>query len=47
MVRLMSEADVSVELFGGRAKGDLFEKAFDRKIVLVTASGAEKILAAD
>lgn len=43
MVRLMSEADVSVELFGGKVKGDLFEKAFDRKIMLVPAPGAEQL----
>ncbi|KAF0221166.1 MAG: exopolyphosphatase / guanosine-5'-triphosphate 3'-diphosphate [Geobacteraceae bacterium] len=46
MVRLMSEADVSVELFGGKVKGDLFEKAFDRKIMLVSAPGAEQLCAA-
>src|SRR6266568_4489138 len=31
---LKGEGDVSVELFGGRSNGDLFEMAFDRKLVL-------------
>lgn len=35
MVRLVSEHDVSVELFGGKTKGDLFEAAFGRKLLLV------------
>jgi len=34
---LKGEGDVSVELFGGRSNGDLFETAFDRKLVLVAA----------
>jgi exopolyphosphatase / guanosine-5'-triphosphate,3'-diphosphate pyrophosphatase len=35
MVRLNAVDDISVELFGGKAKGDLFEDAFDRKLLLV------------
>jgi exopolyphosphatase / guanosine-5'-triphosphate,3'-diphosphate pyrophosphatase len=35
MIRARGEGDVSVELFGGRVKGDLFEKAFARKLILV------------
>jgi exopolyphosphatase/guanosine-5'-triphosphate,3'-diphosphate pyrophosphatase len=31
-VRLMGSQDLSVELYGGRGKGDLFEKAFSRKL---------------
>jgi exopolyphosphatase/guanosine-5'-triphosphate,3'-diphosphate pyrophosphatase len=34
---LKGEGDVSVELFGGRSNGDLFETAFDRKLVLAAA----------
>jgi exopolyphosphatase/guanosine-5'-triphosphate,3'-diphosphate pyrophosphatase len=41
MVRLMGEGDLSVELYGGRAKGDLFEEAFDRKLMLVPAQAAK------
>lgn len=37
MVRLAGGGDLSVELFGGRMKGDLFEESFARKLVLVTA----------
>jgi exopolyphosphatase/guanosine-5'-triphosphate,3'-diphosphate pyrophosphatase len=40
-VRLHGESDVSVELFGARAKGDLFEAAFGRKLVLIPAPGGE------
>ena len=40
MVRLGGGGDVSVELFGGKLKGDLFEEAFNRKLVLVAASPA-------
>jgi len=28
--------DISVELFGGKAKGDLFEAAFDKKLLLIS-----------
>jgi hypothetical protein len=31
---LHGESDLSVELFGGKMKGDLFETSFDRKLVL-------------
>ena len=41
MIRLEGEGDISVELFGGKSKGDLFEEAFGRKLVLVAASHAE------
>ena len=41
MVRLNAVDDVSVELFGGKAKGDLFEEAFDRKLMLLPAFAAE------
>jgi exopolyphosphatase/guanosine-5'-triphosphate,3'-diphosphate pyrophosphatase len=34
-VRLMGSEDLSVELYGGRGKGDLFEKAFSRKLSLL------------
>lgn len=37
MVKLKGRADVSVELFGGNIKGDLFEAAFGRKLMLVAA----------
>jgi exopolyphosphatase/guanosine-5'-triphosphate,3'-diphosphate pyrophosphatase len=40
MIRLRGNEDVSVELFGGKAKGDLFEAAFDKKLILVPARGA-------
>ncbi len=33
-VILHGESDLSVELFGGKMKGDLFETSFDRKLVL-------------
>ena len=33
-VRVLDQEDVSVELFGGKAKGDLLEIAFGRKLVL-------------
>ena len=33
--------DVSVELFGGRDKGDLFEAAFARKLLLLPSPGGE------
>jgi exopolyphosphatase/guanosine-5'-triphosphate,3'-diphosphate pyrophosphatase len=46
MVRLKGESDVSVELFGGKVKGDLFEKAFARKLVLVSAPVADHLGAA-
>jgi exopolyphosphatase/guanosine-5'-triphosphate,3'-diphosphate pyrophosphatase len=37
MVKLKGRDDVSVELFGGKVKGDLFEAAFARKLLLVPA----------
>lgn len=37
MVKLHGAEDVSVELYGGKAKGDLFEAAFSRKLVLLPA----------
>jgi exopolyphosphatase/guanosine-5'-triphosphate,3'-diphosphate pyrophosphatase len=40
LVRVAAAGDVSVELFGGKVKGDLFERAFDRKLLLVPASSA-------
>jgi exopolyphosphatase/guanosine-5'-triphosphate,3'-diphosphate pyrophosphatase len=33
-IGLEGEEDLSVEIFGGRAKGDLFESAFQRKLIL-------------
>jgi len=36
-INLIGESDLSVELFGGRSNGDLFETAFGRKLVLVAA----------
>ena len=33
--------DVSVELFGGRDKGDLFEAAFAKKLLLLPSPGGE------
>lgn len=35
MIRLQGEGDVSVELYGGKTKGDLFEEAFGKKLILV------------
>jgi exopolyphosphatase/guanosine-5'-triphosphate,3'-diphosphate pyrophosphatase len=32
--KLHGDGDLSVELFGGRMKGDLFESSFDRKLVI-------------
>lgn len=43
MVRLAGGDDVSVELFGGKNKGDLFEEAFERKLLLVPDSGSDRI----
>lgn len=42
MVRLHSKHDVSVEVFGGKTKGDLFEAAFSRKLVLVDGTSDER-----
>jgi exopolyphosphatase/guanosine-5'-triphosphate,3'-diphosphate pyrophosphatase len=39
-VNVAGEGDISVELFGGKAKGDLFEAAFRKKLVLITAQTA-------
>ena len=41
MLRLHGVGDISVELFGGKAKGDLFEAAFDKKLILVPALAVE------
>ena len=41
-IGLKGESDVSVELFGGKKNGDLFEATFDRKLVLVSASTADQ-----
>lgn len=38
---LQGEEDLSVELFGARAKNDLFQMAFDLKLVLEAPGGAE------
>lgn len=35
LIKARGDGDVSVELFGGKNKGDLFEVAFDRKLILV------------
>jgi exopolyphosphatase/guanosine-5'-triphosphate,3'-diphosphate pyrophosphatase len=40
-VRVKGAEDISVELFGGKAKGDLFEAAFARKLLLVADSPAD------
>jgi exopolyphosphatase/guanosine-5'-triphosphate,3'-diphosphate pyrophosphatase len=45
-IRLQGESDLSVELFGGRKNGDLFEAAFDRKLVLVPAATADHLRSA-
>jgi exopolyphosphatase / guanosine-5'-triphosphate,3'-diphosphate pyrophosphatase len=37
IVRITGEGDFSVELFGGKLKGDLFESAFRRKLSLIPA----------
>jgi exopolyphosphatase / guanosine-5'-triphosphate,3'-diphosphate pyrophosphatase len=39
-VRLHGDDDLSVELFGGKIKGDLFEQAFGRKLSLTAAATA-------
>jgi exopolyphosphatase/guanosine-5'-triphosphate,3'-diphosphate pyrophosphatase len=31
----LGEGDISVELFGGKVKGDLFEIAFRKKLLLI------------
>jgi len=41
LANLVGESDVSVELFGGRVKGDLFEAAFGRKLLLTAAPVVE------
>ena len=46
MVMLEGGGDVSVELFGGKLKGNLFEEAFGRKLVLLAAQQAEQRRAA-
>ncbi len=40
-VKGRGEGDISVELFGGKAKGDLFEEAFRKKLLLLAASSHE------
>ena len=45
MIRLIGGGDVSVELFGGKAKGDLFEAAFERKLLLVSAPADDTFVA--
>lgn len=42
LVHLKAGDDVSVELFGGKIKGDLFEEAFNRKLMLLPAQGDEQ-----
>jgi len=42
-VRLGGGDDVSVELFGARTKGDLFEAAFARKLILAAAPAGESL----
>jgi exopolyphosphatase/guanosine-5'-triphosphate,3'-diphosphate pyrophosphatase len=44
-VSLAGEDDVSVELFGGKAKGDLFETAFARKLFLTETPAEERLRA--
>lgn len=39
-VRVQGGDDVSVELFGGKVKGDLFENAFKMKLLLLPASAS-------
>jgi exopolyphosphatase / guanosine-5'-triphosphate,3'-diphosphate pyrophosphatase len=34
-IRVTGTNDISVELFGGKAKGDLFETAFNKKLILL------------
>jgi exopolyphosphatase/guanosine-5'-triphosphate,3'-diphosphate pyrophosphatase len=38
-ITLNGETDLSVELFGGKAKGDLFETSFGRKLILMADTG--------
>ncbi|HEX9077968.1 MAG TPA: HD domain-containing protein, partial [Desulfuromonadaceae bacterium] len=40
-VRVKGEGDISVELFGGKVKGDLFEAAFGKRLLLLPASPDE------
>lgn len=39
LLRLHGDGDISVEVFGGSAKGDLFQDAFEIKLVLETVDG--------
>ncbi len=39
-VTVAGEGDISVELFGGKVKGDLFEAAFRKKLVLLPAQSS-------
>jgi len=41
LVNVVGESDVSVELFGGRVKGGLFEAAFGKKLLLTAAPVVE------
>lgn len=43
MIRLHGDGDLSVELFGGKIKGDLFESAFGKKLILVPAQGDQTL----
>ena len=36
-MKLLGTEDISVEVFGGNAKKDLFEKAFKKSLVLITS----------
>jgi exopolyphosphatase/guanosine-5'-triphosphate,3'-diphosphate pyrophosphatase len=40
-VRVTGTGDISVELFGGKTKGDLFEAAFGRRLILVPVRPAD------
>ncbi|MBN1142592.1 MAG: Ppx/GppA family phosphatase [Deltaproteobacteria bacterium] len=43
VIRLASDEDLSVEIFGALAKADLFEAAFGQKVVLEHASDREQL----
>ena len=44
-VTLKGGEDVSVELFGGKTKGDLFEAAFARRLVLTAGAAPDRLRA--
>ncbi len=46
LLDLEGEADLSVELYGGQEKSDLFEEAFGKRVVLAVGSGAATSLSA-